>query len=429
MAAGAGSIIIDPEEPEYRYHPLAGRIPVSRRGTPRVTPRRASQPLPRQSSPSPEPEPVPAQPQPAPHLPADPEPDLPEPVAVAPPQYQPPEQPLAQPQVEEPPFDPQADPGFNNIVLALRAAMQPLLPEIAQRVQEEIDLEEVEAGVERVRRRLEDFAEGATNLNRRITEIEQNLVRAVNNSYEAHQEAQRAKTAINQTPTWVDDLLRGNNEALKAIRDLREESSTTMAIIQAIDDRVTTLGEKIDQVMTNTALAEAPQSTRRNIVPPHRSPSPPGSPERRSRSRTPRRERHQRSRSPGPERIPKGAKAKKPEPFEGKRKDDEAELFLMRTEVYFRQACRARIPHAGIRRSAGILLAYTRDAGASAGREFHLCAGFLAGNRRNPPPKRRYARTLLAPLPKQQDKKQVRGRRSMPRTEADQWNISAPREH
>ncbi|KAG9099589.1 hypothetical protein FRC06_005110, partial [Ceratobasidium sp. 370] len=36
------------------------------------------------------------------------------------------------------------------------------------------------------------------------------------------------------------------------------------------------------------------------------------------------------------EQVPKGAKAKKPEPSEGKKKDMEAELFLMRMEVYFR---------------------------------------------------------------------------------------------
>ncbi|KAG9077357.1 hypothetical protein FRC06_008963, partial [Ceratobasidium sp. 370] len=252
-AVGAGSVLIEPEpseeEIEYRHHPLAGRYPVtvSRRGTRRATPRRASQPLPRQDPATPEPEPIPAQSQPAPHIPADPEPNLPEPPIVAPPQYQPTEQPVGHPQAEEP-FNPQDDP--------------------AQRIEEEVDLQEVEDGIQRLQGRLEDFAQGAVNLNNRLTAIEGNLVWAVNNSYEAHQEAQRAHTAANQTPTWVEDLLRGNNEVLKEVKELRDRNETTSEIIQAMDGRIDALTEKVDQIITNTTLSKAPQSTRRRIVPP-----------------------------------------------------------------------------------------------------------------------------------------------------------------
>jgi hypothetical protein len=351
MAVGAGSILIpNPENTEEtRYHPLTGtRLPVrSRRNTPAVTPRGPEEPLPEAEpgiriieleSESDE-EPVPDQPQPANHIPNNAEPNLPEDQALVPPPYAPPEVRINQAALD-------ADPEYRRFVLVLQAALRTFIPEVSEEVIRNLDLNLIFRNIEDIRNRQLGFSTGITELARVIQGIQAETAQAATNSHLARQEALTTQTAltiiqngINDTPHWVNDINRASNEVLRAVQDLKKEGEVTRELIQGLDGRIDLLEERMKTMVTNLMLPIFPEepahhSTQRNInsrdTGPRRQ-----SPERARRSperprQSPERTRRSRSRSPRNERIPKGAKAKKPEPFEGKRKDTEAENFLMK---------------------------------------------------------------------------------------------------
>ncbi|QRV84618.1 Retrotransposon gag protein [Ceratobasidium sp. AG-Ba] len=124
------------------------------------------------------------------------------------------------------------------------------------------------------------------------------------------------------------------NEQKNALQRLREDTEVLQETLQVIEERTSTT-DIMDKDHQWEPVAESSQAQKPKrqggLFPGDNPPGPPSEPPSRGHTphpRTPKKPKQT------PEDIPKGARAKKPDTFSGKR-GQEAEIFLMKMEIYF----------------------------------------------------------------------------------------------
>ncbi|KAG8729123.1 hypothetical protein FRC10_004272 [Ceratobasidium sp. 414] len=188
-------------------------------------------------------------------------------------------------------------------------------------------------------------------------EAESQATRASNNARQALQGLQENTNTLRDITTRLDALpnllahIRTLSEQqLNTMKALKESNDINREFIMAIDNRLT----KISNEETATERSESRASIRTDVFeepPQHQDPreSPTLFVSGFHRSThhfllaespylvaiSPLKDHERAHVHPSRDNIPKGAKAKKPEPFEGKKRDQEAEVFLMKMEMYF----------------------------------------------------------------------------------------------
>ncbi|QRW03559.1 Retrotransposon gag protein [Ceratobasidium sp. AG-Ba] len=127
------------------------------------------------------------------------------------------------------------------------------------------------------------------------------------------------------------------NKQEEAIKKLKADTETLQETLQVVEERVSNI-DIMDQdhqwePEAESSRAQAPKRPQ-GLFPGDNPPGPPSGPPSRGNTPPPRNPRPHRKEEKTKDEIPKGARAKKPEAFNGKR-GQEAEIFLMKMEIYF----------------------------------------------------------------------------------------------
>ncbi|QRV74612.1 Retrotransposon gag protein [Ceratobasidium sp. AG-Ba] len=136
--------------------------------------------------------------------------------------------------------------------------------------------------------------------------------------------------------TMGKEILTAINKQEGALNDLRTDTESLQETLQAVEERVssTDIMEKDHQWEPAAESSRNDTSKRRRgLFPGDKPPSDPPSREGTPLPRTPKKPK--KAESSTKEDIPKGARAKKPEAFNGKR-GQEAKIFLMKMEIYYK---------------------------------------------------------------------------------------------
>ncbi|QRV92876.1 Retrotransposon gag protein [Ceratobasidium sp. AG-Ba] len=195
-----------------------------------------------------------------------------------------------------------------------------------------------------------------------ITKIESDLS---NNQQQTESAAQNAWTAANSTQLGVNEMIKIEksieklskqmndiviamgamgkevakdlNEQKDALQRIREDTEVLQETLQVIEERTssTDIMDKDHQWEPAAESSQAKGPRRQGgLFPGNNPPGPPSEPPSRGHTPHPRTPKKPKQTENAPEDIPKGARAKKPEAFSGKR-GQEAEIFLMKMEIYF----------------------------------------------------------------------------------------------
>src|SRR5436190_20064633 len=136
-----------------------------------------------------------------------------------------------------------------------------------------------------------------------------------------NEEIDTVRTAITALPDLLQRLLTATEANTERLDNLRREGQETRDNLEEMDEQLTLLLNENKETERPPSPTDSIRSRERESTPFFR--------KRRTSSPPPRKEK------PKTEEIPRGAKAKKPDAFEGKRRDQAADIFLMRMEVYF----------------------------------------------------------------------------------------------
>ncbi|QRV98627.1 Retrotransposon gag protein [Ceratobasidium sp. AG-Ba] len=185
--------------------------------------------------------------------------------------------------------------------------------------------------------------------NRQQTEsAAQNAWTAANSSQLAVNELVKIETSIEKLSKQMNDIVvamgamgkevaKDLNEQKNALQRLREDTEVLQETLQVIEERTSTT-DIMDKDHQWEPVAESSQAQKPKrqggLFPGNNPPGPPSEPPSRGHTPHPRTPKKPKQTENTPEDIPKGARAKKPDAFSGKR-GQEAEIFLMKMEIYF----------------------------------------------------------------------------------------------
>ncbi|QRV96806.1 Retrotransposon gag protein [Ceratobasidium sp. AG-Ba] len=185
--------------------------------------------------------------------------------------------------------------------------------------------------------------------NRQQTEsAAQNAWTAANSSQLAVNELVKIETSIEKLSKQMNDIVvamgamgkevaKDLNEQKNALQRLREDTEVLQETLQVIEERTSTT-DIMDKDHQWEPVAESSQAQKPKrqggLFPGDNPPGPPSEPPSRGHTPHPRTPKKPKQTENTPEDIPKGARAKKPDAFSGKR-GQEAEIFLMKMEIYF----------------------------------------------------------------------------------------------
>ncbi|QRV93682.1 Retrotransposon gag protein [Ceratobasidium sp. AG-Ba] len=185
--------------------------------------------------------------------------------------------------------------------------------------------------------------------NRQQTEsAAQNAWTAANSSQLAVNELVKIETSIEKLSKQMNDIVvamgamgkevaKDLNEQKNALQRLREDTEVLQETLQVIEERTSTT-DIMDKDHQWEPIAESSQAQKPKrqggLFPGDNPPEPPSEPPSRGHTPHPKTPKKPKQTENTPEDIPKGARAKKPEAFSGKR-GQEAEIFLMKMEIYF----------------------------------------------------------------------------------------------
>ncbi|QRV93052.1 Retrotransposon gag protein [Ceratobasidium sp. AG-Ba] len=185
--------------------------------------------------------------------------------------------------------------------------------------------------------------------NRQQTEsAAQNAWTAANSSQLAVNELVKIETSIEKLSKQMNDIVvamgamgkevaKDLNEQKNALQRLREDTEVLQETLQVIEERTSTTNimDKDHQWEPVAESSQAQKPKRQGgLFPGDNPPGPPSEPPSRGHTPLPRTPKKPKQTENTPEDIPKGARAKKPDAFSGKR-GQEAEIFLMKMEIYF----------------------------------------------------------------------------------------------
>ncbi|QRV92650.1 Retrotransposon gag protein [Ceratobasidium sp. AG-Ba] len=185
--------------------------------------------------------------------------------------------------------------------------------------------------------------------NRQQTEsAAQNAWTAANSSQLAVNELVKIDTSIGKLSQQMKDIViamgtmgkevaKDLNEQKDAIQRLREDTEVLQETLQVIEERTSTtdIMDKDHQWEPEAESSQTRKPKRQGgLFPGDNPPGPPSEPPSRGHTPHPRTPKKPKPTENTPEDIPKGARAKKPDAFSGKR-GQEAEIFLMKMEIYF----------------------------------------------------------------------------------------------
>ncbi|QRV97679.1 Retrotransposon gag protein [Ceratobasidium sp. AG-Ba] len=185
--------------------------------------------------------------------------------------------------------------------------------------------------------------------NRQQTEsAAQNAWTAANSSQLAVNELVKIETSIEKLSKQMNNIVvamgamgkevaKDLNEQKNALQRLREDTEVLQETLQVIEERTSTT-DIMDKDHQWEPVAESSQARKPKrqggLFPGDKPPGPPSEPPSRGHTPHPRTPKKPKQTENTPDDIPKGARAKKPDAFSGKR-GQEAEIFLMKMEIYF----------------------------------------------------------------------------------------------
>ncbi|QRW10957.1 Retrotransposon gag protein [Ceratobasidium sp. AG-Ba] len=186
------------------------------------------------------------------------------------------------------------------------------------------------------------------NIRQQVESAAQNAWTAANSSQLGVNEQIKAQNAIDKLSQQMDTIVvamgamgkqvsAALNKQEEAIKKLKTDTETLQETLQVVEERVSNI-DIMDQhhqwePEAESSRAQAPKR-RKGLFPGDNPPGPPSGPPSRGNTPPPRIPKSPKKEEKTKDEIPKGARAKKPEAFNGKR-GQEAEIFLMKMEIYF----------------------------------------------------------------------------------------------
>ncbi|QRW04463.1 Retrotransposon gag protein [Ceratobasidium sp. AG-Ba] len=186
------------------------------------------------------------------------------------------------------------------------------------------------------------------NIRQQVESAAQNAWTAANSSQLGVNEQIKAQNAIDKLSQQMDTIVvamgamgkqvsAALNKQEEAIKKLKTDTETLQETLQVVEERVSNI-DIMDQhhqwePEAESSRAQAPKRPK-GLFPGDNPPGPPSGPPSRGNTPPPRIPKSPKKEEKTKDEIPKGARAKKPEAFNGKR-GQEAEIFLMKMEIYF----------------------------------------------------------------------------------------------
>ncbi|QRW03544.1 Retrotransposon-derived protein PEG10 [Ceratobasidium sp. AG-Ba] len=186
------------------------------------------------------------------------------------------------------------------------------------------------------------------NIRQQVESAAQNAWTAANSSQLGVNEQIKTQNAIDKLSQQMDTIVvamgamgkqvsAALNKQEEAIKRLKADTETLQETLQVVEERVSNI-DIMDQdhqwePEAKSSRAQAPKRPQ-GLFPGDNPPGPPSGPPSRGNTPPPRTPKPPRKDGSTKDEIPKGARAKKPEAFNGKR-GQEAEIFLMKMEIYF----------------------------------------------------------------------------------------------
>ncbi|QRV81318.1 Retrotransposable element Tf2 protein [Ceratobasidium sp. AG-Ba] len=186
------------------------------------------------------------------------------------------------------------------------------------------------------------------NIRQQVESAAQNAWTAANSSQLGVNEQIKTQNAIDKLSQQMDTIVvamgamgkqvsAALNKQEEAIKKLKADTETLQETLQVVEERVSNI-DIMDQdhqwePEAESSRAQVPKRPQ-GLFPGDNPPGPPSGPPSRGNTPPPRNPRPHRKEEKTKDEIPKGARAKKPEAFNGKR-GQEAEIFLMKMEIYF----------------------------------------------------------------------------------------------
>ncbi|QRW12207.1 Retrotransposon gag protein [Ceratobasidium sp. AG-Ba] len=190
--------------------------------------------------------------------------------------------------------------------------------------------------------------ENRQDTGQQVESAAQNAWTAANSSQLGVNEQIKTQNAIDKLSQQMDTIVvamgamgkqvsAALNKQEEAIKKLKADTETLQETLQVVEERVSNI-DIMDQdhqwePEAESSRAQAPKRPQ-GLFPGDNPPGPPSGPPSRGNTPPPRNPRPHRKEEKTKDEIPKGARAKKPEAFNGKR-GQEAEIFLMKMEIYF----------------------------------------------------------------------------------------------
>ncbi|QRV83805.1 Retrotransposon gag protein [Ceratobasidium sp. AG-Ba] len=186
------------------------------------------------------------------------------------------------------------------------------------------------------------------NIRQQVESAAQNAWTAANSSQLGVNEQIKTQNAIDKLSQQMDTIVvamgamgkqvsAALNKQEEAIKKLKADTETLQETLQVVEERVSNI-DIMDQdhqwePEAESSRAQVPKRPQ-GLFPGDNPPGPPSGPPSRGNTPPPRTPKPHRKEGGTKDEIPKGARAKKPEAFNGKR-GQEAEIFLMKMEIYF----------------------------------------------------------------------------------------------
>ncbi|QRW03990.1 Retrotransposon-derived protein PEG10 [Ceratobasidium sp. AG-Ba] len=186
------------------------------------------------------------------------------------------------------------------------------------------------------------------NIKQQVESVAQNAWTAANSAQLGDNKQIKTQNAIEKLSQQMDTIVvamgamgkqvsAALNKQEEAIKKLKADTETLQETLQAVEERVSNI-DIMDQdhkwePEAESSRARAPKRPQ-GLFPGDNPPGPPSGPPSRGNTPPPRTPKPPRKEGSTKDEIPKGARAKKPEAFNGKR-GQEAEIFLMKMEIYF----------------------------------------------------------------------------------------------
>ncbi|QRV73515.1 Retrotransposon-derived protein PEG10 [Ceratobasidium sp. AG-Ba] len=245
------------------------------------------------------------------------------------------------------------DPALGFFIRMLDDIKDQLLEGITAQIQ--VQENQQDTGVQTLNTTLQQMTNSISKMEASTGNIKQQVESAAQNAWTAASSSQlgvneqiKTQNAIDKLSQQMDTIVvamgamgkqvsASLNKQEEAIKKLKADTETLQETLQVVEERVSNI-DIMDQdhqwePEAESSRAQAPKRPQ-GLFPGDNPPGPPSGPPSRGNTPPPRTPKPPRKKGSTKDKIPKGARAKKPEAFNGKR-GQEAEIFLMKMEIYF----------------------------------------------------------------------------------------------